>query len=93
MNLKPLFFILSMFTGMLNAQNFVAASVKNPKCFGDCDGTITLTTGVVVGPFTAVLTNSSSCPNSTVQVSSANSIRLLIKDEIYQMMQQHTVSH
>ena len=61
---------------MLNAQNFVVASVKNPKCFGDCDGTITFTTGAVVGPFTAVLSNTSSCPNSTVQVSSANSITL-----------------
>ncbi|MBK9282933.1 MAG: T9SS type A sorting domain-containing protein [Sphingobacteriaceae bacterium] len=58
------------------AQNFVVSQLSMPKCFGDCDGTVTFSTSAVTGPFTAILTNSSSCPNSTVQTSNLNSITI-----------------
>ena len=58
------------------AQGFVQSSFTPPTCFGMCDGNVVFTSTATTGPFTAVLTNSSSCPNSTVQNSSGNSVTI-----------------
>lgn len=76
MNLKSIFFLLLLNISLTKAQNFSVASMNNPRCFGDCDGSITYTTSLVTGPFTAVITNTGSCPNSTVQNSTINSITI-----------------
>jgi hypothetical protein len=68
--------IFSLLFNVSKAQNFVVSQLQMPKCFGVCDGKITFTTGAVTGPFTAVLTNTSGCPNSTVQSSNVNSITI-----------------
>lgn len=69
--------LLAVFCSFLaKSQNFTVSNMDNPKCYGDCDGTITLTTSLVTGTFTAVLTNTGSCPNSTVQNSTINSITI-----------------
>lgn len=68
-------FCLVLFAS-LNAQNFVLSSMEQPKCFNACNGTAIYTSTTATGPFTAVLANSSSCPNTTVQSSSGNTITL-----------------
>jgi len=70
-----LFFFALVFNNLM-AQNFSVSQYNMPRCFGDCDGSVTFTTGAVTGPFTAVLTNTGSCPNSTVQTSNLNSINI-----------------
>ena len=76
MKRSTIFFLFLLLTLWSNGQNFAVSTYSNPKCFGDCDGTITFTTSSVQGPFTAVITNTGSCPNSTVQNSTANSITI-----------------
>lgn len=68
--------IIILVFNKLSAQNFSVSQSNMPRCFGACDGSITFTTGAVTGPFTAVLTNTGSCPNSTVQTSNLNSITI-----------------
>ena len=58
------------------SQNFVPSNFSYPTCFGFCDGSVVFSTTTTTGPFTAVLNNSSSCPNSTVQTSTGNSITI-----------------
>ncbi len=75
--MKTLVFGLSfLFFISAKAQNFVLSSMEQPKCFNACDGTAIFTSTTATGPFTAVMANSSSCPNSTVQSSSGNTITL-----------------
>jgi hypothetical protein len=57
-------------------QNFFQLSMNQPKCFNACDGNATYASTLTSGPFTAVITNTGSCPNSTVQSSSGNTITL-----------------
>jgi hypothetical protein len=59
---------------LVNAQSFGVSASQQPKCFGECNGSITFTTSQFSGPFTCSVTNSSGCPNSTVQASSGSSI-------------------
>jgi len=68
--------ILTLFFGSATAQNFSQSNIQQPTCFGACDGSITFTTSSVTGPFTAVLTNSASCPNSTISSSTNNAITI-----------------
>ena len=76
MRFKSLIIIFITCVGFLQAQNFTLSNSLQPTCFGACNGSITYTTSAVVGPFTAVVVNSGSCPNSTVQNSSNNSITI-----------------
>lgn len=64
------------FTSASQSQNFVQDTIIQPTCFNACDGSVVFTTTTTTGPFTAVLTNSASCPNTTVQSSSGNSITI-----------------
>jgi len=57
-------------------QNFVPSNFSYPTCFGACNGSVVFSTTVTTGPFTAILNNSASCPNTTVQSSSGNSITI-----------------
>ncbi len=65
--------LLSQFTF---SQNFVPSNFSYPTCFGNCNGSVVFSTTTTTGPFTAVLNNSSSCPNTTVQSSTGNSITI-----------------
>lgn len=76
MKFRSTLLLLVLVFNKLSAQNFSVSQLSMPKCFGACDGSITFTTGAVTGPFTAVLTNTGSCPNSTVQTSNLNSITI-----------------
>lgn len=58
------------------SQNFVQSNILYPTCFNACNGSVVFSTTTTAGPFTAVLSNSTSCPNSTVQSSTGNSITL-----------------
>jgi hypothetical protein len=73
---KKILLLLSIIIGFAQAQSFVQNGISYPTCFGACDGTVVLSTTTTPGPFTAVLTNSSSCPNSTVQSSTGNTITI-----------------
>lgn len=64
------------FTSTSQSQNFVQDTIIQPTCFNACDGSVVFTTTTTTGPFTAVLSNSASCPNTTVQSSSGNSITI-----------------
>ncbi len=69
-------FLAFLFFQKLNAQNF-SISLTSPKCYQACDGMAVFTDTVGVGgPFTAVVTNSGSCTNSTVHPSTATSITI-----------------
>lgn len=77
--MKFKFTVLTLFLSvstLLNAQNFSASNIQQPTCFGACDGSVTFTTSSVTGPFTAILTNSASCPNSTVSSSTSSAITI-----------------
>lgn len=76
MKFRYILFFFALVFNNLNAQNFSVSQYNMPRCFGDCDGSVTFTTGAVTGPFTAILTNTGSCPNSTVQTSNLNSITI-----------------
>lgn len=76
MKFRYIFFFFTLVFNNFRAQNFSVSQYNMPRCFGDCDGSVTFTTGAVTGPFTAVLTNTGSCPNSTVQTSNLNSITI-----------------
>jgi len=41
-----------------------------------CNGSVVFSTTMTPGPFTAILTNSASCPNSTVQSSTGNAVTI-----------------
>ncbi len=73
--MKKLFLFLFAFCNALSySQNF-SITINQPSCFQTCDGSIVfLDTVGVNGPFTAVVTNTGSCPNSTTQVSTATSL-------------------
>ncbi|MCW3077851.1 MAG: C-terminal target protein [Bacteroidetes bacterium] len=58
------------------AQGFGQSNIQQPTCFGTCNGSVTFTTSGANGPFTAVVTNSSSCPNSTTSTSSSTAITI-----------------
>lgn len=71
--LAVLFFVsCSMFA----QSNFMLNTISYPTCFGNCDGVAVFSTTTTTGPFTAVLSNTSGCPNSTVQTSTGNTITL-----------------
>jgi len=74
--LRSLLIFFTLSAGVINAQNFTTASSSPPKCFGECNGTITFTTSSVNGPFTASLSNNGGCPNVITQTSSVNSITI-----------------
>lgn len=57
-------------------SNFSLNSISYPTCFGNCDGVAVFSTTTTTGPFTAVMSNTSGCPNSTVQTSTGNTITL-----------------
>lgn len=73
-------FLISVYlllaAGITDAQNFFQVNMSQPKCFNACDGSATFASTLTGGPFTAVLTNTGSCPNSTLQSSVGNSITL-----------------
>lgn len=69
-----LLFSLTVFTS--NSQSFTASNIQQPTCFGACNGSVTFTTASANGPYTAVFSNSASCPNSTVSSSGASSITI-----------------
>lgn len=66
-------FLLSQFAF---CQNFVQSNMLYPTCYGSCNGSVVFSTTTTTGPFTAVLSNSSSCANTTVQSSTGNSITI-----------------
>ncbi len=74
MSLKKLLLLFALNIGFLQAQNFTVTNSQQPTCFGACNGFVTYTTGLASGPFTAILANSASCPNSTTQTSASNTI-------------------
>jgi hypothetical protein len=74
--MKKILLLFTLFAGLANAQNFDESHSQPPKCFGECNGSITFTTSSVSGPFTASLVNADACPNSTVQNSTVNSITI-----------------
>ena len=76
MHFRISLYLICLVFNISTAQNFVVSEVSMPKCYNDCDGTVTFTTSSVTGPFTAILSNSASCPNSTVQTSNLNSITI-----------------
>jgi hypothetical protein len=67
-------FVFIFCAGSVYAQNFFQVSMSQPKCFNACDGNATYASTLTGGPFTAVLTNTGSCPNSTTQSSTGNTI-------------------
>jgi len=73
---KTLLTIFTFVSICFNAQSFVQLSTSYPTCFGVCDGSVVFSTTTTPGPFTAVITNSSSCPNTTVQSSGGNTITI-----------------
>lgn len=73
--ITTLIFFLCL-SGLALAQTFVQSSTSYPTCFNACDGNVVYTTTTTAGPFTAVLTNTGSCPNSTVQSSTGNTITI-----------------
>lgn len=73
--LFTLFIAISSFA--FSQTTFSLIGISYPTCFGSCDGSAVFTpTTAISGPFTAVLSNSSSCSNSTVQSSIGNTITL-----------------
>jgi hypothetical protein len=74
--MKKLLLLFLIVAGSAGAQSFVQNSISFPTCFGVCDGTVVLSTTTTAGPFTAVISNSSGCTNSTVQSSTGNTITI-----------------
>ncbi|MGZ4099375.1 MAG: T9SS type A sorting domain-containing protein [Bacteroidia bacterium] len=62
--------------GSFNAQSFNPSNIQQPTCYGACDGSVTFTTAANQGPYTAVLSNTASCPNSTVSSSTSSAITI-----------------
>jgi hypothetical protein len=71
------FLLFLLAANLLKSQGFNASNIQQPTCFGACDGSVTFTTSANQGPYTAVVTNSASCPNSTLSSSSASAITLM----------------
>ncbi|MCE3228864.1 MAG: Secretion system C-terminal sorting domain [Bacteroidetes bacterium] len=65
-----------LFLSQLRAQTFSASNVQQPTCFGSCNGSVTFTTASATGPFNMVMTNSLSCPNSTISSSTNSAITI-----------------
>jgi hypothetical protein len=76
MKLKQLFILLILNVSISKGQNFTVANSQPPTCFGVCDGFVTYTTSNITGPFTAIVTSTGSCANSTVQSSTGNTITI-----------------
>jgi hypothetical protein len=76
--MKKILLLLSvLFSGIAFSQTFSLISISYPTCYGSCDGVAVYTpTTAVPGPFTAVLSNTASCVNTTVQSSSGNTITI-----------------
>jgi len=74
--MKKILLSFLLITGLAKAQSFVQNSISYPTCYGACNGTVVLSTTTTAGPFTAVISNSSSCPNSTIQSSTGNTITI-----------------
>lgn len=74
--MKKILLLLLMITGFAKAQSFIQNSISYPTCFGACNGTVVLSTTTTAGPFTAVISNTSGCTNSTVQSSTGNTITI-----------------
>lgn len=74
--MRKILLSLLLIIGFAKAQSFIQNSISYPTCYGMCDGTVVLSTTTTAGPFTAVITNSASCPNSTVQSSTGNTITI-----------------
>lgn len=73
---KSLLLFTFLISAVSFAQTFDQVSTSYPTCFGMCDGSVVFSTTTTPGPFTAILTNSSSCPNATVQSSTGNTITI-----------------
>lgn len=58
------------------SQNFVQGLTEQPTCFNSCNGSVVFTTTVTAGPFTATLSNGSSCSNAIQQTSTSNTITI-----------------
>jgi hypothetical protein len=70
-------FLIAISGCVFSQTTFSLIGTSYPTCFGVCDGSAVFTpTTAISGPFTAVLTNSSSCPNTTVQSSIGNTITI-----------------
>ncbi len=68
---------MSLSVCAFSQTTFSLIGISYPTCYGVCDGSAVFTpTTAISGPFTAVLSNSSSCPNSTVQSSIGNTITI-----------------
>jgi hypothetical protein len=76
MYMKKILLLFLFVAGFAGAQSFVQNSISFPTCFGVCDGTVVLSTTTTAGPFTAVISNTSGCTNSTVQSSTGNTITI-----------------
>ncbi len=77
MNKKTLLILLLIIGNHIYSQTFSLVSISYPTCYGNCDGVAVFDpTTAVTGPFTAVISNTSGCPNSTVQSSSTNTISI-----------------
>jgi hypothetical protein len=74
--MKKTLLLLLFVTGFAKAQTFIQNSISYPTCFGMCNGTVVLSTTTTSGPFTAVISNTAGCPNSTVQSSTGNTITI-----------------
>ncbi|MBK7311115.1 MAG: T9SS type A sorting domain-containing protein [Sphingobacteriaceae bacterium] len=70
-------FLIALSACAFSQTTFSLIGISYPTCYGVCDGSAVFTpTTAISGPFTAVLTNSSSCPNTTVQSSIGNTITI-----------------
>jgi hypothetical protein len=70
------FLLVLIASGMLRSQGFNQSNIQQPTCFGACDGSVTFTTSANQGPYNAVVSNSASCPNSTMSASSSSAITI-----------------
>lgn len=74
---KHIFILLALIYCQLNlAQTFVQGNTQQPTCFNTCDGSVVYSTTTTAGPFTASLSNSSSCSNAIQQSSTGNTITI-----------------
>ncbi|MBP9068455.1 MAG: T9SS type A sorting domain-containing protein [Bacteroidia bacterium] len=70
-------FLITLSACAFSQTTFSLIGISYPTCYGVCDGSAVFTpTTAISGPFTAVLSNSSSCPNTTVQSSIGNTITI-----------------
>lgn len=74
---KLIFLFITLACTQLNlAQTFVQGNTQQPTCFNTCDGSVVYSTTTTAGPFTASLSNSSSCSNAIQQSSTGNTITI-----------------